>query len=242
MAAQATGAGGDGDDISATRVLGASRGGWPGKSAGVGHGEPVPLRPGPRARRPRAPQASPYPTAPHGRIPAPRGRLPELAEGRAGARGPHKLLTPGAEGGRRRARSLEGWGERAGADAGRASRPLSARSPGRSSAAAARAVRPARSLLPGRFHRGSARAAAERSFSRQRWPLIARGGHPHPDPRSVASAQPRAPTGRPRSTPGEQLLQLERVAGTGEGALGARACALPRPGGGPRGGWREEFD
>lgn len=242
MAAQATGAGGDGDDISATRVLRASRGGWPGKSARDGHGEPVPLRPGPRPRRPRAPQAALYRIAPHGRIPAPRGRLPELAEGRAGARGPHKLLTPGAEGGRRRARSLEGWGERAGADSGRASRPLSAPSPGRSSAAAARAVRPAGSLLPGRFHRGSARAAAERSFFRQRWPLIARGGHPHPDPRSVALAQPPAPTGRPRSTPGGQLLQLERVAGTGEGGLGARACALPRPGGGPRGGWREEFD
>lgn len=96
MAAQATGAGGDGDDISATRALGACRGDWPGKSAGHGdgHGEPAPLRPGPRPRRPRAPQAAPHPTAPHSRIPAPRGHLPGLAEGRAGARGPHKLLTP----------------------------------------------------------------------------------------------------------------------------------------------------
>lgn len=203
-AAQATGAGGDGDDISATRALGACRGDWPGKSAGHGdrHGEPAPLRPEPRPRRPRAPQAAPHPTAPHSRIPAPRGHLPGLAEGRAGARGPHKLLTPGAEGGRRRARSLDGWGERAGADAGRASRPLGARSPGRSSAAAARAVRRAGSLLPGRFHRGSARAATELSFSCQRWPLIARGGHPRPDLWRVALAQPPAPTGRPRSTPG----------------------------------------
>lgn len=144
-----------------------------------------------RPCRPRAPRAAPHPTAPHGRIPAPRGRLPGLAEGRAGARGPHKLLTPGDEGGRRRARSLDGWGERAGADAGRASRPLSARSPDRSSAAAARAVRPAGSLLPGRFHRGSARAAAERSFSCQRWPLIARGGHPYPDPWILGSLERR---------------------------------------------------
>ena len=44
MVAQATGAGGDGDDISATRALGASRGGWPGQSAEDGHGGPTPLR------------------------------------------------------------------------------------------------------------------------------------------------------------------------------------------------------
>ena len=47
MAAQATGAGGDGDDTSATGALGASRGGWPGQSAEDGHGGPAPLRPGP---------------------------------------------------------------------------------------------------------------------------------------------------------------------------------------------------
>lgn len=151
-AAQATGAGGDGDDISATRALGACRGDWPGKSAGHGdrHGEPAPLRPGPRPRRPRAPQAAPHPTAPHSRIPAPRGHLPGLAEGRAGARGPHKLLTPGAEGGRRRARSLDGWGERAGADAGRASRPLGARSPG-----SPQRLLPAPSARPGASSRGA---------------------------------------------------------------------------------------
>ena len=42
--AQATGAGGDGDDILATRALGASRGGWPGQSAEDGHRGPTPLR------------------------------------------------------------------------------------------------------------------------------------------------------------------------------------------------------
>ena len=49
--------------------------------------------PASRARpcRPRAPRAAPHPTAPHCRLPAPRCRLPGLA----GARGPHKLLTPG---------------------------------------------------------------------------------------------------------------------------------------------------
>lgn len=213
MAAQATGAGGDGDDISATRAIGASRGGWPGQSAGDGHGGPAPLRPGPRPRRPRAPRAAPHPTAPHGRIPAPRGRLPGLAEGRAGARGPHKLLTPGDEGGRRRARSLDGWGERAGADAGRASRPLSARSPDRSSAAAARAVRPAGSLLPGRFHRGSARAAAERSFSCQRWPLIARGGHPYPDPWILGSLERRPRSASRAHRPPTEHARAQAVEG-----------------------------
>ena len=91
MAAQATGARGDGDDISTTRALGASPGGWPGQSAEHRHGGPAPLRPGPRPCRPRAPRAAPHPTAPHCRLPAPRCRLPGLA----GARGPHKLLTPG---------------------------------------------------------------------------------------------------------------------------------------------------
>ena len=100
------------------------------------------------------------------------------------------------------------------------------RTPGRPHGPLARGVRTGlQQLLPTL----SARAAAERSLSCQRRPLIARGGHPHPDPWI-------------------QLLQLERVAGSGEGRLCAHACALPRPGGGPRGGegcvcvWRKAFD
>lgn len=119
MAVQATGAGGDGDDIAATRALGASRGGWPGQSAGDRHGEPAPLRPGAPGAPPShfASCSSPdCASRPHPRA----ARPPPGAGGGegGGARAwPHKLLTPGAEGGqaggRRRARSLDGQGERA---------------------------------------------------------------------------------------------------------------------------------
>lgn len=168
MVAQATGAGGDGDDISATRALGASPVAGPGnrRSTGTAGLRPcVPRRP----CRPRAPRAAPHPTAPHCRLPAPRCHLPGLA----GARGPHKLLTPG----RGRTEANPVW------TAGASAR---VRTPGRPDGPLARGVRTGLQQLPPAL---SARAAAELSFSCQRWPLIARGGHPHPDPWILGSLE-----------------------------------------------------
>lgn len=122
-----------------------------------------------RPCRPRAPRAAPHPTAPHCRLPAPRCHLPGLA----GARGPHKLLTPG----RGRTEANPVW------TAGASAR---VRTPGRPDGPLARGVRTGLQQLPPAL---SARAAAERSFSCQRWPLIARGGHPHPDPWILGSLE-----------------------------------------------------
>lgn len=241
MVAQATGAGGDGDDISATRALGASPVAGPGnrRSTGTAGLRPcVPRRP----CRPRAPRAAPHPTAPHCRLPAPRCHLPGLA----GARGPHKLLTPG----RGRTEANPVW------TAGASAR---VRTPGRPDGPLARGVRtglqrlpPALSARPGASSRGASIAGPREPLPSARSPVSDGPSSPGAatrtpilgslDPWSVALAQPPAPTGRPRSTPGKQLLQLERVAGSGEGGLCARACALPRPGGGPRRGWRKAFD
>ena len=60
------------------------------------------------------------------------------------------------------------------------------RTPGRPDGPLARGVRTGLQQLPPAL---SARAAAERSFSCQRWPLIARGGHPHPDPWILGSLE-----------------------------------------------------
>lgn len=168
MVAQATGAGGDGDDISATRALGASPVAGPGNRRSTGTTGLRPCVPG-RPCRPRAPRAAPHPTAPHCRLPAPRCHLPGLA----GARGPHKLLTPG----RGRTEANPVW------TAGASAR---VRTPGRPDGPLARGVRTGLQQLPPAL---SARAAAERSFSCQRWPLIARGGHPHPDPWILGSLE-----------------------------------------------------
>lgn len=168
MVAQATGAGGDGDDISATRALGASPVAGPGNRRSTGTTGLRPCVPG-RPCRPRAPRAAPHPTAPHCRLPAPRCHLPGLA----GARGPHKLLTPG----RGRTEANPVW------TAGASAR---VRTPGRPDGPLARGVRTGLQQLPPAL---SARAAAELSFSCQRWPLIARGGHPHPDPWILGSLE-----------------------------------------------------
>lgn len=187
MVAQATGAGGDGDDISATRALGASPVAGPGnrRSTGTAGLRPcVPRRP----CRPRAPRAAPHPTAPHCRLPAPRCHLPGLA----GARGPHKLLTPG----RGRTEANPVW------TAGASAR---VRTPGRPDGPLARGVRTGLQQLPPAL---SARAAAELSFSCQRWPLIARGGHPHPDPWILGSLErcPRSAS-RAHRTPTEHARE-----------------------------------
>ena len=171
MVAQATGAGGDGDDISATRALGASPGGWPGQSAEHRHDGPAPLRPGPAV-----------PPS----LPPPRAALPP----------------PGAGGGARAAQVTDA---RKRADGGEpevwtAGASARVRTPGRPDGPLARGVRTGLQQLPPAL---SARAAAERSFSCQRWPLIARGSHPHPNtwilgslercPRSASRAH-RTPT------------------------------------------------
>ena len=193
---------------------------------------------GGRARRAYAPARVPraaHGTAPHCRIPAPRGRIPGLAEGRAGARGPHKLLTPGDEGGRRRARSLDGWGERAGADAGRASRPLSARSPDRSSAAAARAVRPSRRralvLLSAMAPHRPGRPPAPRSLDP--WIL---GALP-------SLSLPRLPAAH-GARPGSNCYNLRGWLAPVRGDSVRVRARYRGPGGGPRGGWggRKAFD
>ena len=169
MVAQATGAGGDGDDISATRALGASPGGWPGQSAEHRHDGPAPLRPGPAVPPSRSASCSSPDSA---SLPPPRAALPP----------------PGAGGGARAAQVTDA---RKRADGGEpevwtAGASARVRTPGRPDGPLARGVRTGLQQLPPAL---SARAAAERSFSCQRWPLIARGGHPHPDPWILGSLE-----------------------------------------------------
>jgi hypothetical protein len=144
-----------------------------------------------RPCRPRAPRAAPHPTAPHCRLPAPRCRLPGLA----GARGPHKLLTPG----RGRTEANPVW------TAGASAR---VRTPGRPDGPLTRGVRTGLQQLPPAL---SARAAAERSFSCQRWPLIARGSHRHPDTWILGAlpslSLPRPPAAH-RARPGSNCYNL----------------------------------
>lgn len=114
MVAQATGAGGDGDDISATRALGASPGGWPGQSAEHRHGGPAPLRPAPAVPPSRSASCSSPDSA---SLPPPRAALPPPGAG-GGARAAQVTdARKRADGGEP---SVDRWGERAGADAGQA--------------------------------------------------------------------------------------------------------------------------
>lgn len=243
MAAQATGAGGDGDDISATPAApGTSRRGWPGKWARDGRAEPAPLRPGLRPRRPRAPRAAPRPTAPHGRIPAPRGRLPGLAEGRAGARGPLKLLTPGAEGGRRRARSLDGWGERARLASPECTEPrrlLSGRCPRRPPGR-----EPPPGALPSRVRASRRRALASPVNADPSSPGAATGAPTPAASPSLSPARPPTAHGARRASDCYNLRgRLVRATGARAGRGARGACVRARAARGrARGGWREEFD
>lgn len=130
MVAQATGAGGDGDDISATRALGASPGGWPGQSAEHRHDGPALLRPGPAVPPSRSASCSSPDSA---SLPPPRAALPP----------------PGAGGGARAAQVTDARKRADGGEpevwtAGASASVRGVRSPDRSSAAAAGAVRPSR--------------------------------------------------------------------------------------------------
>ena len=98
------------------------------------------------------------------------------------------LPPPGAGGGARAAQVTDA---RKRADGGEpevwtAGASARVRTPGRPDGPLARGVRTGLQQLPPAL---SARAAAERSFSCQRWPLIARGGHPHPDPWILGSLE-----------------------------------------------------
>lgn len=142
MVAQATGAGGDGDDISATRALGASPGGWPGQSAEHRHDGPAPLRPGPAVPPSRSASCSSPDSA---SLPPPRAALPP----------------PGAGGGARAAQVTDA---RKRADGGEpevwtAGASARVRTPGRPDGPLARGVRTGLQQLPPAL---SARAAAER--------------------------------------------------------------------------------
>lgn len=180
LAGPAAGGDDDDDDISAALALGRCGGGSHGQrqeeeeeeaeaEAGERRGARAPLRPGPPAPPPfgsRAPPSWSSPPAnasrPHLRSggswsPLRRG-LPEARAGAAG--GGKKLLTPGAEGGWRGARSLGGGGDGAGvqtpsAPRGSAQPRLPAGRPASASGATSSATRPARSLLSRRCHRGS---------------------------------------------------------------------------------------
>ena len=169
MVAQATGAGGDGDDISATRALGASPVAGPGNRRSTGTAGLRPCVPGPAVPPSRSASCSSPDSA---SLPPPRAALPP----------------PGAGGGARAAqvtdaRKRAGGGEPEVWTAGASAR---VRTPGRPDGPLARGVRTGLQQLPPAL---SARAAAERSFSCQRWPLIARGGHPHPDPWILGSLE-----------------------------------------------------
>lgn len=130
MAALAAPTGGDDDDIAAALALGSSgccvHGTGSGRRRrGRGAESSRPSAPSPRPRRPPAPgrrRASPRrPPPPHGHISVPGVPGPRRAatsrgwrrQGR-GRRGVKKLLTSGAEGGWKRAWSLDNWGEGAG--------------------------------------------------------------------------------------------------------------------------------
>lgn len=144
-------------------------GGWPGQSAEHRHGGPAPLRPAPAVPPSRSASCSSPDSA---SLPPPRAALPP----------------PGAGGGARAAQVTDA---RKRADGGEpevwtAGASARVRTPGRPDGPLARGVRTGLQQLPPAL---SARAAAERSFSCQRWPLIARGGHPHPDPWILGSLE-----------------------------------------------------
>lgn len=240
------------------------------EEAGARRAKPAPRRPVPPATPPSrelpAPPSFSSPPAdasrPHlraaGSWSPPRGELPGLTEARAGAEGGEEVVDSGRGGrveGSPKFRQLRRG--RGGAGAERASRLFS---PGRQPAGrpAPQWALPVQPALPGASFRGAAiagplRAAATAAVPAlpcQRRPLISRGGNPSPRPWALtpslltpAGGQdplPHAPFRRPRRSPSERQLQLEKLMGTGKGGVCVRGRARARargPGEGPRGGW-----